>query len=273
MMPITPVVKQLLIINVLFYIGSQLVAPAYDFLSLYYFESDQFQLWQFITYQFMHAPFPGISHIVFNMLALYMFGSSLEHFWGAKKFVFFYLSCGVGAALVNMGFIYFEVHHYLDQAAALNLSPEQIHSILNIDFVKDGAYRGELFGPKLEAILDARQKTAINSDAFQGLFQAAANSQTTTVGASGSIYGLLVAFAFMFPNAEMLMIFLPIPIKAKYFVPGLLLIDIFSGISSSSIIGGPSTGTAHFAHIGGAIFGFLMMLFWRNNQYKHNRWN
>ena len=94
----------------------------------------------------------------------------------------------------------------------------------------------------------------------------------TVVGASGAIYGLLVAFAFMFPNAELALMFIPIPIKAKYFVPGLLLIDLYSGVTGGSIFGG-SSGIAHFAHLGGALLGFLMMWYWKKNQFNNNRWN
>ena len=105
-MNITPVVKQLLIINVLFFVGSYFVPVAYDFFALYYPESDKFMGWQFITHMFMHAPFPNLMHILFNMFALYSFGSALEHFWGGKKFLFFYISCGLGAALLHTGVNY-----------------------------------------------------------------------------------------------------------------------------------------------------------------------
>jgi membrane associated rhomboid family serine protease len=98
-------------------------------------------------------------------------------------------------------------------------------------------------------------------------------SKVPVVGASGAIYGLLVAFAFMFPMAELGIMFIPIPIKAKYFVPGLLVIDLFLGFNGQSIFGAGSTGVAHFAHIGGAITGFIMMWYWKKNQFKHNRWN
>ena len=93
------------------------------------------------------------------------------------------------------------------------------------------------------------------------------------VGASGAVYGLLVAFAFMFPNAQLGIMFIPIPIKAKYFVPGLLMIDLVLGLKGSSIFGASSTGVAHFAHLGGALLGFIMMWYWRKNQFNHNRWN
>ncbi|RZJ69555.1 rhomboid family intramembrane serine protease [Flavobacterium sp.] len=274
MMPITPVVKQLLILNVLFYIGAQLVAPAYPLLSLYYFQNDLFHFWQPLTHMFMHAPFPRIEHIVFNMLGLYMFGSTLEHFWGAKRFLAFYITCGLGAALVNMGVTYLEVHHFLSQVTDVGLSTEDVHRILNLQFEDGDVFSKELFLKGLQPILlQNGQMASLSQSSFDALYQAACQSQISVVGASGAIYGLLVAYAFMFPNSEMMMIFLPIPIKAKYFVPGIILFDFVGGISSSSIIGGPSTGVAHFAHIGGALFGFLMMWNWRNRKFTHNRWN
>ena len=108
-MNITPTVKQLLIINIIFFIGSQVVGrPAYDLLSLYFFENDKFQVWQPLTHMFMHAALPNFMHILFNMFALYSFGSALEHFWGGKKFLFFYISCGLGAALLHTGINYYE---------------------------------------------------------------------------------------------------------------------------------------------------------------------
>src|SRR3970282_2808275 len=134
MMNITPVVKQLLIINILFFIGSYFVPVAYDFFALYYPESDDFKIWQFVTHMFMHAPFPNFAHILFNMFALYSFGSALEHFWGGKKFLFFYISCGLGAALLHTGVNYFEIHSLLSEVASLNLSTSEIHLLLNADY-------------------------------------------------------------------------------------------------------------------------------------------
>ena len=105
---------------------------------------------------------------------------------------------------------------------------------------------------------------------FTSFFEAACVNQSTAVGASGAIYGLLVAFAFMFPNAELALMFIPIPIKAKYFVPVIVSLDLFSGVTGFSVFGG---GIAHFAHVGGALFGFLMVWYWRKNQFNANRWN
>ncbi len=206
-MTITPTVKQLLIINVLFFIGSQYIGDmAYNYFALFSFESPNFRIYQLLTHIFMHG---SISHIAFNMFALYSFGSTLEQFWGSKKFLFFYISCGLGAGIIN--------------------------NLVNQYFLND--------------II------------------------TVAVGASGAIYGLLVAFAFMFPSAELAMMFIPVPIKAKYFVPGIIAIDLFLGLKGSSIFGSGGTGVAHFAHIGGALIGFAIMWYWKQNQFDNNRWD
>nr|WP_315255588.1 rhomboid family intramembrane serine protease [uncultured Flavobacterium sp.] len=270
MMNITPVVKQLLIINIIFFIGAQLVPVTNDFFSLYSFQSSNFEYWQIITHMFMHG---GIMHIAFNMFALYSFGSALEHYWGGKRFVFFYISCGLGAALLQMGINYLELQHILQEVSSLKLSADTLHQILNATISDNTVYRPDLFELEIKPIFEnAGKLNLLNQETFNSLFNAAQSVQVPMVGASGAIYGLLIAFAFMFPNAELAMMFIPIPIKAKYFVPGLLLIDLYLGVSGGSIFGG-SSGIAHFAHIGGAIVGFVMMWYWRNNKFKHNRWN
>lgn len=277
-MNITPVVKQLLIINILFFIGSQLVPVAYDFFALYYPESDQFKGWQLITHMFMHAPiYPenfkyiaNISHILFNMFALYSFGSALEHFWGGKKFLFFYISCGLGAALLHTGVNYYEIHSLLSDVASLKLSSSEIHLLLNADYSTLFDEKGQMMAGEINTILE---KAHCTQQQFNSIVQASMISKVPMLGASGAIYGLLAAFAFMFPNAELGIMFIPIPIKAKYFVPAILAIDLFLGFKGGSIFGGGSTGIAHFAHVGGAITGFLMMWYWKKNQFNRNRWN
>lgn len=251
-MNITPTVKQLLIINIIFYIGSQIVGDqAYHYFSLYFFENNNFQIWQPLTHMFMHAKMPNIMHILFNMFALYSFGSALEHFWGAKKFLFFYISCGLGAALLHLGVNYYEFHLGLDNLIQAGYTKTEIFSLLN-----EGKYN-----PQWEAVLGQ-----------SGLNKMAGSFIGTAVGASGAIYGLLVAFAYMFPNAELALMFIPIPIKAKYFVPVILLIDLVLGFKGEAIFSGGS-GIAHFAHLGGAITGFLMMYYWKRTQFDKNRWN
>jgi membrane associated rhomboid family serine protease len=270
MMNVTPVVKQLLIINIIFFIGSQLVPAAETYFALYSFQSDIFRYWQPLTHMFMHG---GIMHIAFNMFALYSFGSVLEHFWGGKKFLFFYISCGLGAAFLQMGINYFELQQLLSGTEHLNLSSETLHQILNATVSDNVVYRPDLFGKEIQPILEGVGKwNLLNQESYDALFSAARDCQVPMVGASGAIYGLLVAFAFMVPNAELALMFIPIPIKAKYFVPGLLLLDLFLGVSGKSIFGGAS-GIAHFAHIGGALIGFLMMWYWKKNEFQSNRWN
>ncbi|MFV8347318.1 rhomboid family intramembrane serine protease [Flavobacterium sp. ZB4P13] len=267
---VTETVKQLLIINIIFFIGSQLIPVSAEYLSLYNIQSNHFRFWQPVTHMFMHG---GFMHIFFNMFALYSFGSALEHFWGTKKFLFFYISCGLGAALIQLGVNYLELHQILNGVSDLNLSDTTIRQILNAT-VNDGTnYRPDLFETDIKGILNNVGKlNLLNQDSFNVFFKAAQQTQVPMVGASGAIYGLLVAFAFMFPNAELALMFIPVPIKAKYFVPGLLVLDLYLGISGKSILGGGS-GVAHFAHIGGALFGFLMMWYWKKNQFNKNRWS
>ena len=269
-MNITPVVKQLLIINIIFFIGSQIVPVSYDFFALYYPESNDFRIWQFVTHMFMHAPMPNFAHILFNMFALYSFGSALEHFWGGKKFLFFYISCGLGAAILHSAVNYFEIHSLLSEVADLKLSATEIHQLLNADYSALFDEKGKMMTGEVNTLLE---RVHCTQQQFNTIVQASMVSKSTVVGASGAIYGLLVAFAFMMPNAELALLFIPVPIKAKYFVPGLLAIDLFLGFKGSSIFGAGSTGIAHFAHVGGAVTGFLMMWFWKKNQFDRNRWN
>jgi membrane associated rhomboid family serine protease len=231
-MNMTPVVKQLLIINIIFFIGSQLVPVSYEYLAM-----------------FMHG---GIMHIAFNMIAMVSFGSALEHFWGGKKFLFFYISCGLGSALLHTA-----VNYYSFQ------------DTMNV-LIENGYQKADIMKLLNEGRIDTRWQELVSVSQFNGFTSAYIG---TVVGASGAIYGLLTAFAFMFPNAELALMFIPIPIKAKYFVPGLLAVDLFLGFKGGSIFGGGGTGIAHFAHIGGAITGFLMMLYWKKNQFNKNRWN
>ncbi|WP_083572165.1 rhomboid family intramembrane serine protease [Flavobacterium johnsoniae] len=249
MMNMTPVVKQLLIINIIFFIGSQLVPVSYEYLAMFFPENPNFKVWQPITHMFMHG---GIMHIAFNMFALVSFGSALEHFWGGKKFIFFYISCGLGSALLHT-----VVNYYFFQDTMNTL-------------IANGFNKGEILQLLSEGKIDTRWQSLVSVSQFQGFTSAYIG---TVVGASGAIYGLLTAFAFMFPNAELALMFIPIPIKAKYFVPGLLLIDLFLGVKGTSLFGGGGTGIAHFAHVGGAITGFLMMWYWKKNQFNNNRWN
>ena len=267
----TPAVKQLLIINIIFFLGSMAVPNAEKLLALYYFESPNFKLWQPLTHMFMHG---GLMHIAFNMFALMSFGSLLENIWGSKKFLFFYLSCGLGAALLHSVINYFEINYVIKGIADLNFSNETLTNLLNANGSDGKYFRSDIYFKSITPILENSNKiNLITQESFDILFKAANTYQSTAVGASGAVYGLMVAFAFMFPNAELALMFIPVPIKAKYFVPGLLAIDLFLGFGGSSIFGGGGTGIAHFAHIGGAIVGFVMMWYWKKNAFNNNRWN
>lgn len=248
-MNLTPTVKQLIIINILFFIGTQIVGEAaYKILALHFPDNVDFQFWQPVSHMFMHG---GFMHILFNMFALYSFGSALEHFWGSHKFLFFYVSCGLGAALLHTGINYYYFNEGVNAITATGMPKEEMLKIL------------------AEGKINTQWQDIMTVSQFQNFIGAYAG---TVVGASGAIYGIIVAFAFMFPNAELALIFLPVPIKAKYFVPGLVLVDLYLGVSGQSIFGGGG-GIAHFAHVGGALFGFLIMWYWKKNQFNSNHWN
>lgn len=245
---VTETVKQLIIINILFFIGTQFVSgPAYQYLALYFPENPDFKAWQPLSYMFMHG---NLMHIFFNMFALYSFGSALESFWGGKKFLFFYISCGLGSALVHTGVNYFHFQEGLQSLIANGYAKNDI-----VQLLKQGK-------------IDTQWQELLTVSDFQSFIS---SFMSTAVGASGAIYGIVVAFAFMFPEAELSLMFIPIPVKAKYFVPGLVLLDLYLGISGKSIFGGG--GVAHFAHVGGALFGFIIMWYWKKNEFNSNRWN
>lgn len=246
---ITETVKILIIINVIVYAGSMLIGDAaYRLLSLYYFENPNFQYWQPVTHMFMHDQH-SFMHILFNMLGLYFFGSPLEERWGRNKFLFFYFSAGIGAALIHSVVTYFQVSQGLDLLAGAGMTPIEIAEML-----QTGQYRSNIL-------------EAIPVETIESVYR---DYNTPAVGASGAIYGLLVGFAMIYPNAELMMIFIPIPIKAKYFVPGLIILDLFSGLTGFSLFG---QNIANWAHIGGAIFGFLMAYYWKKNSFNNTRWN
>ena len=274
---ITPVVKQLLIINVLFFIGSGFIDAklganfANDLFAMHYLESNKFEWWQPLTHMFMHG---SLGHIFFNMFALYSFGSTLEHFWGGKRFLFFYISCGLGAVLVQSSVNYYQLQQTLADASTLNLSPATLHKILNIDFIDTTQILPDVFKSGLQNILEkTNQWSLINQSVFDSLFKGALQVYSAMLGASGAVYGLLIAFAFMFPQAQLGLMFIPVPIPAKYFVPAIVAIDVFLGLKGESLFGSGGTGVAHFAHVGGALFGFIIMWSWRNNKFDHSRWN
>ena len=241
---ISETIKALIIVNVIFFIGSSFLGDvAYKLFALFYFENPNFKYWQPLTHMFMHG---GLMHILFNMYALWAFGSPLEKIWGRKKFLFFYFSAGFGAALIHTLVNYYQVQEGM--TALLNIGMNQTE-IMNM--LTTGQYNS--------GILES-----VSVESIESLYS---SFNTPAVGASGAIYGVLVAFGLMYPNAELMMIFLPIPIKAKYFIPLIIVGDLFFGIT------GAATGVAHFAHIGGALFGFIMAYYWKKNSFDSHRWN
>lgn len=237
------IVKQLIIINVLFFLGSMSLGnTAYDLLALHYPQNPKFAPWQVVTHMFMHG---SINHILFNMFGLWMFGGTLAQMWGRNKFLFFYLSTGLGAAALQLGINYFQISTVVEQLVEAGYSATAL----------------------TETLQSGQYNTAWSNVISQTeLSQLLTSFNMSMVGASGALYGILVAFAFLFPNTELMIIFLPIPIKAKYFVPILLCSDLFFGFSSYSL--GP---IAHFAHLGGAVTGFIMMWYWKKQQFNNNR--
>ena len=208
------VVKNLLIINAIFYLGTWAADVAWhidlsDYLGLHYIGASDFRPYQFITYMFMHGNF---AHLFFNMFALWMFGNSIENVWGPKRFLIFYFVCGIGAGLTQELVQYIQLSDIVEHYQYVNLG-----------------------------------NRSIPVDDYLNML--------TTVGASGAVYGILLAFGMMWPNSR-IYIYFAIPIKAKWFVIIYGLIELFSGFSSVDNV-------AHFAHVGGMLFGFLLIMYWR----------
>lgn len=202
---------------------------------LYFWQHQDFQIWQFFSYMFLHGSF---SHLAFNMIGLWSFGRVLEQVWGARRFLVFYLSCGVGAAVIHLLVAHFQIDAITQQILAAGFSESDVLAVVSQ-------------GRDISA-----GSAAISQEMLRELY---GNFNVPAVGASGAIYGILVAFALLFPNFKIMLIFLPIPIAAKFFVPVLLLIDLSAGITGVSIFG---SNIAHFAHIGGALIGFIMVRIW-----------
>lgn len=246
---ITDAVKHLLIINVLMFLGTYLVGNRelfYEWFALFFPQNPLFQPWQVLTHMFMHG---NLTHILFNMFALWMFGTTVEQVFGMRKFIIFYLLCGFGAAIIQVAFLYFQFNTGLETLLDSGFSQTDVIGVLS-----DGQYD--------------KRWVSVLGDKFQG-FVSAFNS--TMVGASGAIMGVLVAFGMLFPESKLMLIFLPIPIKAKYFIPAIIALDLFSGLTGQSIFS-PSN-TAYMAHVGGALTGFLLMYFWKKNERDKYRWN
>ena len=270
-----PVVKNLLIINVLFFLativlGNTMNLDLTDMLGLHYFAATKFEPYQFITYMFMHGNF---SHIFFNMFALWMFGSVLEQVWGPKKFLLYYIITGIGAALVHYMVFYFQISPALQSMDAFITNPDLAtlqQFISNHQFnlgnsSPEFAQSFENFKQSFATLqtepgnMQAMQE-AIN---FVTLYREHFLNLPVVVGASGAIYGLLLAFGMLFPNSLIYLYFF-IPMKAKWFVIIFGAIELFSGFYNQN------SGVAHFAHLGGMIFGFFLILYWKKKADRHH---
>jgi membrane associated rhomboid family serine protease len=237
MQQVTPLVLVLIVINVaLFLVNGITTFEMGQWFALYYPDNPQYGIWQFVTSMFMHGSLP---HLLFNMFGLYMFGSALEKVWGQQKFLIFYFAAGIGAGVIYTLVNYLQFTASFDSLLALGLANFEINEIL-----QTGSYKAQYPGLEKEMLVD-----------FYRTYHA------PMVGASGAIYGVLVAYAIRYPNAKLFLLFIPFPIAAKFFVPALLLLDLFSGVTGFSLFGG---GIAHFAHLGGALVGFLLVFYWRN---------
>lgn len=273
MLRISPTVKHLLILNVIVFVGTYLMGNEevfYKLLALFYPMSDYFGFWQIITHMFMHGSF---QHLLFNMFALWMFGTAVEQIFGQRKFITFYISCGLGAVALTFLVYFIQIYPVLSDLEARGFSYEIIKEISSLNILENNMFKGEILAQKMQPLLESYGKSLaqIDTSTFRMFFDLNVKSNGSMVGASGAIFGVLVAFGMLNPNAELMLIFLPIPIKAKYFIPGIIAIDLFSAISGVSVFS-PSN-TAYVAHIGGALTGFLLMYFWKKNQFDKYRWN
>ena len=247
---ITDTVKVLLIINVIFYLGSiGLGENAYRLFALWFPKNDNFEIWQIITHMFMHSQ-ESFAHILFNMFMLYMFGSHLEQSIGQSKFLFLYFSAGFGAMGLQLLFHYLNFQPGYEAFVEAGFSNAEI-----MDFMRNGQYN--------TAVLEH-----ISEEKISRMF---GSYNSLMVGASGAISGVIAAFAVIYPNLPLYIMFIPIPIKAKYLIGFYFLLDLYGGITGQSLLG-PSN-VAHWAHIGGAVIGFLTMWYWKKNSFHQNRWN
>lgn len=253
MIRITDTVKHLVIINVVFFIAKELLKSRGiyldHYLALFFVKNELFMPWQFVTTMFMHADF---QHLLFNMLGLWMFGSALEQIWGKNKFIFFYFSAGIGASLIYTLANYIQFQPVYNELIAAGLNDLSINNLLNT-----GSY-------DLSILKYVSEKSLTN---FFQIYN------TPAVGASGAIMGVLVAFGMLFPNSQLMLLFPPIPIKAKYLISFLILTDLIGGFTGGFSLFGGNSNIAHWAHLGGAIIGFIMMMYWKKNQFNNKRWN
>lgn len=262
------IVKNIIIINVIMVLAQFSLISIHidlsDHLALHHWLSPQFRWWQFFTYMFMHgSPLDvggTIAHIFFNMYGLFMFGSILENMWGPKRFLTFYLICGLGAGLCHLGVMGVELS-WLQNAYTKYQQHPGLDSFISFmkdaHVTKDGSFKDAL------AIWQSQpgDSTMINQSVnFINSYHAAV-LDTGVVGASGAIFGILFAFAYLFPSTELYIMFIPVPIKAKWAVAGYAAIELFSGVGRFQ-----GDNVAHFAHLGGMLFAFIVLKVWQRNR-------
>jgi membrane associated rhomboid family serine protease len=257
-----PVVKNLIIINVLMLLATYVFQSQFNInltrsLALFYPESDSFRVYQVITHMFMHSTIDPF-HLIFNMFSLWMFGRALESAWGGKRFLIFYLLTGLGAAALHTLVNYIEIApmHNAIKAFAESPSPALLTEFAQ-RFVPDSYEKTTLlqyaanWNPNYDYINNAVSETYKVYDILISV---------PTVGASGAVYGVLLGFGMLFPNTVLMLLFPPIPIKAKY------LVMIFAGIELYMGISQPGSNIAHFAHLGGMLFGYLLIKYWNRKR-------
>ncbi|RZK82126.1 MAG: rhomboid family intramembrane serine protease [Pedobacter sp.] len=234
---IPPVVKNLLIINVLFFVAKLALANTglpnlTGLFGVFYVDSSLFRVWQLVTYMFMHGDF---MHILFNMFALFTFGGVIENRWGVKRFINFYLITGLGAVALQMGVQAYEV--YQITGSAFN------NPITDLSF--NGTYTsGQINVPGI---------TEREAQTLLGIYGG------PMVGASGAVFGLLVAFGMLYPNTELYIMFIPVPVKAKFIIPIYIIFELSLGVAKV-----PGDSVAHYAHLGGALLGFILVKLWKD---------
>ena len=256
-----PVVKNLLIINGLFYLATVSFQTAFgidlvDILGLHYFASDLFRPYQFVSYMFLHGSFP---HVMMNMFALWMFGYLLENVWGGKRFLTYYMITGIGAGLVQTFINWLDISSIQAAASTYAANPGIDGFIVFVKRHYPVYYEAE--GTLRSFISEwsmAKNSPGYSAQSLQYISQLLKlQMDVPTVGASGAVYGILLAFGMMFPNMLVYVYFL-FPVKAKWIVIAYGALELYSGISNS-----PGDNVAHFAHLGGMIFGFFLIIYWK----------
>ena len=258
---IPTVLKNLLIINILMYLATMAIGATMNVdlgtkLGLYHFKSEYFQPYQIVTHMFMHG---GLTHIFINMFMLWMFGRVLEQVWTGKRFLFYYFFTGLGAAALHMFVTHLEMSSILREAAAFSNTPTpELFNAFISDHIPN---RNPQIYDFLTAWSTNPQDPGYAQEAIRYIESyITAKMNIPTVGASGAVYGVLLAFGVIFPNMPLILIFLPFfPIKAKYMVIAMGALELFHGLSM------PGSNIAHFAHLGGMIFGFILIRYWKTN--------